>query len=95
MGFLRGDSFILSWVLSLFSGTQFPIEITASIWDSLFLYGERHIMRAALAICKCVETDLLVEMKVTGDPDDVQWFKSFSKEKLAKHLEDKENFITT
>lgn len=50
-------------------------------------------MRAALAICKCVENNLIKEMALTGDPDDVQWFKSFSKDRLSKFIENPTIFI--
>ena len=64
---VSGNIFLIGWVLTLFSGTQFSIEITACIWDQLMLFGERHILRVALALCKCVEirveTELIAQAK--------------------------------
>jgi hypothetical protein len=50
-----GNVFLIGWTLTLFSGIQFPIALTAAIWDQIFLYGERHILRVAIALCKTVE----------------------------------------
>ena len=46
--------FLLGWILTLYSGT-FEIGIVSAIWDQIFLFGQDHIMRVALAVCKIVE----------------------------------------
>ena len=56
--------FLLGWILTLFSGT-IDIGVVSVMWDQIFLLGQDHIMRTALAICKIVEEKslrLLAEM---------------------------------
>ena len=46
--------FLLGWILTLYSGT-FDITISSVMWDQIFLYGQDHVLRIAIAICKIVE----------------------------------------
>jgi len=56
---LRNDNiscsvFMFEWVLTLFSST-FDIEICANLWDQIFFFGERQIVKIAVAICITLE----------------------------------------
>ena len=46
--------FLLGWILTLYSGT-FDICIASVMWDQIFLFGQEHVIRIAIAICKIVE----------------------------------------
>ena len=46
--------FFLGWILTLFSST-FDISISSLLWDQIFFFGEFHVIRVALVICKIVE----------------------------------------
>ena len=46
--------FLLGWILTLFSAT-FDIGISSVMWDQVFLFGQEHILRISIAICKIVE----------------------------------------
>ncbi len=54
---LRADNvscsvFLFEWVLTIFS-SSFEIEICTYLWDQIFFFGERFILKIAVAIC-CV-----------------------------------------
>ena len=49
--------FLLGWILTLFSST-FDISISSLLWDQIFFYGEFHVIRVAISICKIVENEV-------------------------------------
>ena len=50
--------FLLGWVLTLFSA-GFEISVASAMWDQIFLFGQDHVMRISLAVCKIVEEKAL------------------------------------
>jgi hypothetical protein len=54
--------FLIEWMITLFSSTL-KIEVATFIWDQVFIFGEYHIMRVAIAI------STLVEQKVKQNED--------------------------
>lgn len=43
--------FLFEWVLTLYS-SSFEIEICTYIWDQVFFYGDRLLIKVAIAICQ-------------------------------------------
>ena len=41
--------FLFPWIMCLFSNT-FPLDLSARIWDSYFLYGDFFLMKVCLGI---------------------------------------------
>ena len=64
--------FLQPWIITLFSNS-FEIETCAVLWDQIFLYGQNHILRIALAICQITERRFRHEM-VPKDPSDFDDF---------------------
>ena len=95
-----GNVFLIGWVLTLFSGIQFQIEVTAAIWDQIFLYGERHILRIAIGLCKTVEirieNDLNKEInRYKKNPEGEIEFEALQDLlKIGKHLTDREFYLS-
>ena len=53
--------FLQPWIITLFSNS-FEIETCAVLWDQIFLYGQNHILRIAIAICQITERRFRHEM---------------------------------
>ena len=64
--------FLQPWIITLFSNS-FEIETCAVLWDQIFLYGQNHILRIALAICQITERRFRHEM-APKDPSDFDDF---------------------
>ena len=50
--------FLLGWILTLYSA-NFDIGVSSVMWDQIFLFGQDHIIRISLAVCKIVEEKTL------------------------------------
>ena len=56
--------YLIEWMITLFSTRE--ISIAAYIWDQVFIYGEFHILRVAVAISKLVEEALPKDPEAEG-----------------------------
>ena len=46
--------FLLGWILTLFTA-RFDICVATVMLDQIFLFGQDHVLRIAVAVCKIVE----------------------------------------
>lgn len=51
--------FFLEWIITQFSTLE--IDVAAYIWDQIFLFGDLHMMRVSIAICKIIESKILAQ----------------------------------
>ena len=51
--------FLFEWIVALFSNI-FALETSARLWDSYLYHGDYYLIKIAIAICQCLEQQLLV-----------------------------------
>ena len=49
--------FLFEWIVALYSNI-FPLETIALIWDHYFFYGDYYLIKVAIAICACLESNV-------------------------------------
>ena len=54
--------FVFEWVLTLFS-SSFEIEICTHLWDQIFFFGDRFLLKIAIAICLTLQKKFIAEIK--------------------------------
>jgi hypothetical protein len=54
--------FLFPWIMCIFSNT-FPLDLSARIWDSYFLYGDWYLMKVCLAISSVIHKQILSEQQ--------------------------------
>jgi len=86
------SAFLFEWVVTIFSNI-FSLDIAARIWDQYLFYGDFFLIKVSLAICHCLEPQILqsqlellitpfknVQKYVSGE----QLFKAIKEVKMSK-----------